>query len=191
MTGAVPSPTTKSENKPKLLKSQSSAVAATSPSSRPADRRRHAICRRRKDSGYPASFLNRPQKCRQVGVDLIRVRGGETVWQARIINFLRPLDELADFFAESLTGTIWSSSPCMTRVGTSNFLRCGFSGRAPAAERLCPSPGTRGISPVWFGLHFAQRRKHHPGPPRSSEQVSESLPFRLALASRPSLPAHK
>src|SRR5262249_15979944 len=30
---------------------------------------------------------------------------------------------LADFFAESLTRTIWSSSPCMTRVGMSNFLR--------------------------------------------------------------------
>src|SRR5262249_60571340 len=30
---------------------------------------------------------------------------------------------LADFLAESLTGTIWSSSPCSTSVGTSNFLR--------------------------------------------------------------------
>src|SRR5437762_4769568 len=44
-------------------------------------------------SGSLASFLNRPQKCQQVGVDLIRVRGGETVRQAGIINFLRPLDE--------------------------------------------------------------------------------------------------
>lgn len=30
---------------------------------------------------------------------------------------------LADFFAESLIGTIWSSSPCMISVGKSNFLR--------------------------------------------------------------------
>ena len=28
-----------------------------------------------------------------------------------------PLISFADFFAESLTGPIWSSSPCMTRVG--------------------------------------------------------------------------
>ena len=33
------------------------------------------------------------------------------------------LMSLADFFDESLIGTIWSSSPCMTSVGTSNFLR--------------------------------------------------------------------
>ena len=59
-----------------------------------------------------------------ISFDLIRVRDGETVRQARIINFLRPpLMSRADFFAESLTGTSWSSSPCMTRVGTSNFLR--------------------------------------------------------------------
>ena len=51
------------------------------------------------------------------------MRGGEAVRQARIVDFHSPLISFADFFAESLTGTIWSSSPCMTRVGISNFLR--------------------------------------------------------------------
>src|SRR5882762_3972699 len=33
---------------------------------------------------------------------------------------------LADLFPEILIGTIWSSSPCMTSVGTSNFLRSSW-----------------------------------------------------------------
>jgi hypothetical protein len=46
----------------------------------PHARRESAICRGRKDLGCcPASILNRVQKCQQVGVDLIRMGGGEPV----------------------------------------------------------------------------------------------------------------
>src|SRR6266571_40424 len=52
---------------------------------------------------------------------------------------------LADFLAESLTGTIWSSSPCRTRVGTSNFWRSSV--KSVSETRLVDrdSNGPRGV----------------------------------------------
>ena len=76
-----------------------------------------------------------PQECQQVSVDFILKRSCEAVRCTRIVYFLRALDESwLILSAASLTGTIWSSSPCMTRVGTSIFLRSSV--KSVSAEGL-------------------------------------------------------
>jgi hypothetical protein len=85
----------------------------------------------------------------------------------------------ADFFAESFTGTIWSSSPCRTRVGTSNFFKSSvwsvaenalmlskalFEARLYALQReLIERPlGDIRSRPVgaikWYRQHFVELR---------------------------------
>ena len=105
---------------------------------------------RLKDSGCPANFLNRPQKFQQVGVDLICIRGGEPMRQAWVKISLAPLMSLTDFLPEISMGTIWSSSPCMTSVGTSNFLRSSWKSVSESRPQLdcdfqplCSSVGGR------------------------------------------------
>ncbi len=59
----------------------------------------------------------------QVVVDLILECVGQTVRCTGVVDVLRVLDEPSRFMGESSTGTIWSSSPCRSSVGTSIFLR--------------------------------------------------------------------
>src|SRR5262249_2171149 len=53
----------------------------------------------RRNSGCLASLLDRPDKFQQVGVDSIRMRGGEAVRQAVVENFLGSFDELGGSFS--------------------------------------------------------------------------------------------
>ena len=56
----------------------------------------------------------------QVGVELLGVRGEQAVRGARVDLQLRALDDLRrSGRAEASIGTIWSSSPWITSVGTS------------------------------------------------------------------------
>jgi hypothetical protein len=59
-----------------------------------ADRRKHDDLPRRMNSSCFGAFSTFLQKLQQVGVDLIRMRGGEAVRQARIVDFHSPLDQL-------------------------------------------------------------------------------------------------
>ena len=77
-----------------------------------------------------------PDECEQIVINLILMRGRDAVRGARVIDLLRALDRRADFSAESFAGTIWSSSPRKTNVGTSNFLRSSVKSVSENASML-------------------------------------------------------
>src|SRR5579862_472955 len=55
---------------------------------------------------------------------------------------------------------------------------------ARRSERLCPSPETPQILPVWFGLHSSRPREHRRDLRRMSRRASASILFLHAAASR-------
>jgi hypothetical protein len=58
------------------------------------------ICSRKLFSSNPASR----RKAKQICIDLILMRGREAVWRARIVDFLRALDELGRLLRRVLNG---------------------------------------------------------------------------------------
>src|SRR5882724_7633579 len=81
---------------------------------------------------------------------------------------------LADFLAESFTGTIWSSSPCMTRVGTSIFLRSSVKSVSEKAL-MWTAPAFVDTRSLSREEEFTMPKSHVPYPPEFKRRLVEMV----------------
>jgi hypothetical protein len=100
--------------------------------------------------------------------------------------FLASLMSLADFFAESLIGTIWSSSPWMTSVGTSIFCESSVQsvlrqsiiqattrsdGHSSGSRQRGPARISKERAENFYGSLFCLQSRNRIGPPITLSQI--------------------
>jgi len=136
--------------------------------------------------------LHSPNEGKQIFVHLVLVGRAHAVRRALVDLELCTLDDLDDSIAEAPIGTIWSSSPCRIKVGTSNFLRSSVvsvsekhrdaevTGRhaghhAPQPERVAHTFRDFRVVPVAVAITSGHGTTRKPSAMQRFRQLSEAL----------------